>query len=89
MDAQTWIFTVHTVRPNDIGAVEVVFVDEQQARSYAQDRSKDFRILAASVSRFAVGLLGTRTAVVWYAEGVEQPPRAPRPGRLYPAEGTG
>ena len=79
---------MHTIRPDEIGAVEIVFASEEQARSYAQDRSKDFRVLAASVSRFTVGLLGTRTAVAWFADGAEQDPRANRPGPLYPTDGN-
>ena len=38
------VFTVHCVRPDDLGAVEIVFVDEREARRYAQDRSQDWRV---------------------------------------------
>ena len=82
------VFTVHTVRPDDVGAVEIIFSSEEQARSFARDRSQDFHILAASVCRYTVGLLGTRTAVTWYCGGIEQDMRATRPGRLYPADGA-
>jgi hypothetical protein len=40
------VFTVHCVRPDDAGAVEIVFFDEREARQYAQDRSRDWRVLA-------------------------------------------
>ncbi len=39
------IFTVHTTRPDDIGAVEIVFITEEEAMAYARDRSTDFRVI--------------------------------------------
>ena len=81
------MFTVHVTRPDDVGAVEIVFLTERDARAFAEDRSRDFRILAASVTRFVVGELGTRHSVAWYTDGVEQPHRGARPGRLYPTDG--
>lgn len=83
-----YVFTVHTVRADDIGAVEVIFISEDQARSFARDRSQDFHVLAASICRYTLGLLGTRTAITWYSGGIEQDTRSPRPGRLYPADGA-
>jgi hypothetical protein len=50
------IFTVHTVRPGDVGAVEIVFITEKEARAYARDRSTDFRVLASSVTRFTIAI---------------------------------
>jgi hypothetical protein len=82
------VFTVHTMRPNDVGAVEIVFTTEPDARTYALDRSKDFRVLAASVTRFTVGELGTRHPVAWFVDGQEQPQRAARPGSFYPTDGS-
>lgn len=78
---------MHTVRPGDVGAVEIVFLTEREAREYARDRSTDFRVLATSVTRFTVGQLGTRRPLSWFVEGTEQPPREPRPGQAYPADG--
>lgn len=82
----TTVYTVHVVKPADVGAVEIVFTTEDEARRYAASRSQDHHVLAASVSRFAVGQLGTRSAVAWYADGAEQDQRKPRPGKIYPAE---
>jgi hypothetical protein len=65
-----------------------VFISEKEARAYARDRSTDFRVLAASVTRFTIGSLGTRHPVAWVIEGREQPRRAPRPGNFYPTDGS-
>jgi hypothetical protein len=82
------VYSVHTTRPDDIGAVEIVFTSEREARAYAKDRSTDWRVDAVSVTRFVVGQLGTRRPVAWFVNGFEQPQRAPRPGRLYPTDGS-
>jgi hypothetical protein len=82
------IFTVHTMRPDDVGAVEIVFTSEMEARAYARDRSTDFRVLASSVTRFTIGELGTRHPVAWFVDGKEQPQREPRPGGFYPTDGS-
>jgi hypothetical protein len=81
------VYSVHTTKPGDPGAVEIIFRTEREARAYAQDRSTDWPVLAASVTRFEIGELGTRRAVAWFVDGVEQPNRAARPGRLYPTGG--
>lgn len=81
----SYVYSVHTTRPDDIGAVEILFTTERQAVEYAKDRSRDWRILAASVTRFVVGELGTRHPVVWFVDGEAQPQRKARPGRLYPS----
>lgn len=81
------VFSVHTARPNEIGAVEIVFLTEGGARAYALDRSRDFRVLSASVTRFEVGQLGTRTPVAWFVGGAERarPHHCPQ---LYPTDGS-
>lgn len=80
------VFTVHVTKPNDIGAVEIIFCSEREARSYAIDRSRDFRITSASVTRFVLAELGTRHPVAWYRNGEEQPHRFHGPERqFYPA----
>jgi len=81
------VYSVHATRPNDVGAVEIVFTTEGEARAYAADRSTDWCVLATSVTRFTIGELGTRQSVTWYVDGVEQPSREARPGRLYPTGG--
>ncbi|MFC4947065.1 hypothetical protein [Pseudonocardia sp. GCM10023141] len=80
------IYAVHTTRPDDVGAVEILFRSQREARSYAKDRSKDFRVLSASVTRYLMGELGTRHPVAWFIGGVEQSGRATRPGGLYPTD---
>jgi hypothetical protein len=81
------VYSVHTTRPDDVGAVEILFRTEREAITFAKDRSSDHRVLAASVTRFTIGELGTRHPVAWFVNGQEQPPRAPRPGRYYPTDG--
>jgi hypothetical protein len=85
----SYVYAVHSTRPDDGGAVEIVFTDEREARRYAQDRSRDWRVLATSVTRFLVGQLGARHPVAWFADGEEQPVRKARPGKLYPAADAG
>jgi hypothetical protein len=80
------VFTVHVTKPDDVGAIEIVFRTEQDACAYAQDRSRDFRILSVSVTRFTVGELGTRRPVTWFVNGEEQQQRWDR--QLYPTDGT-
>jgi hypothetical protein len=84
---RTRVFTVHAVKLGEVGAVEIVLDDERTACAYARDRSRDFRVLSASVTRFTLGELGTRHRVAWYVDGVEQPRLHDR--QLYPADGSG
>lgn len=86
MDDNERVYAVHATRPDDLGAVEIVFRDEGDARIYACDRSRDLRVLAVSVTEFVVGQLGRRHPVAWYRDGELQEQRAARPGRTYPAE---
>ncbi|MBN9737951.1 MULTISPECIES: hypothetical protein [unclassified Pseudonocardia] len=74
------VFAVHTARQGSVGAVEVVFRCEQEARRYAADRSCDHRVLSASVTSFRVGVLGTRRPVCWFQLGEEQDIKFDRPG---------
>jgi hypothetical protein len=82
------VYAVHTTRPDDVGAVEIVFEDECQACDYARSRSSDYRVLAVSVTSYVLGQLGTRHPVAWYRGGQEQNPRATRPGPYYPTDGV-
>jgi hypothetical protein len=79
------VFSVHTTRPDEVGAIEILFDSERAARTYAQERSLDHRVLSASVTRFVLGELGTRQPITWFVDGVEQPRRYDR--RLYPSDG--
>jgi hypothetical protein len=80
------VYLVHATKPDDTGVVEIVFTTEHEARTYALDRSRDWRILAVSITRYVIAELGTRYPVAWYVNGAEQPRRAPRPGKLYPTD---
>ncbi len=83
------VYSVHATRPDDPGAVEIVFRTEHEAIAYAKDRSTDWRVLAASITRFAIGELGTRHPVAWFVDGEPQPPRAARPGGRFCPHGGG
>ena len=78
------VYAVHITRPDEVGAVEIVFEDERQARDYARSRSSDFRVLAVSVTSYVLGQLGTRHPVAWYSNGQEQHPRDNGRGRTTP-----
>jgi len=79
------VYAVHTTRPDEVGAVEIVFEDEYQARDYARSRSADHRVLAVSVTTYVLGELGTRYPVAWYRSGEEQHrPPGPRRDELPP-----
>ena len=78
------VYSVHATKPDDVGAVEVIFRSELEAREYARSRSQDDRVLSASVTSFHVGRLGTRSAVAWFVDGAEQPRSFTR--RMYPID---
>lgn len=80
------VFSVHTSKPDDVGAVEIIYLTEGEARAYAQDRSRDYHVLSASVTSFMVGQLGTRRSVAWYVDGAEQDQRR-NTHQLYPTDG--
>lgn len=80
-----WVYTVHSARAEEVGVVEVIFGSLPDATRYAKSRSNDPGILASSVCEFLVGQLGARSTRAWFVQGVEQPPRGTRPGRMYPA----
>ena len=81
------VFSVHTSKPDDIGAIEVVFDNERAAAKFAADRSTDPGALSASVTRYFVGELGTRRPISWFVDGVEQPRTFDR--HPYPTDGGG
>ena len=68
------------------GAIEIIFRTECEARSFARDRSRDFRVLSASVTSFLIGEPGTRHPVAWYVDGEEQSRKFDR--LLYPTDGS-
>lgn len=73
------VYAVHVVKPEAIGAVEVMYGSEPEARKYAAERSGDDRVVSASVTRFTIGQLGTRRPVTWFIRGAEQPVCFDRP----------
>lgn len=80
------VFAVHVVRQGgDIGAIEMIMNEEEDARRYARDRSRDTRFWSASVTRYHVGVLGSRQPIAWYVDGQEQDPTTPR--RYYGTDG--
>ncbi|MBW0101399.1 hypothetical protein [Pseudonocardia sp. KRD291] len=83
---RTAVFSVHASKPDDIGAIEVVFDNQGAAEEFAADRSKDPGVLSASVTRYLMGELGTRRPISWFVDGVEQPRRFDR--HPYPTDGS-
>lgn len=81
----TEVFSVHTAT-DEIGAVEIIFLSEQEAPAYALDGSRDHHVLSASVARFVVGQFGTRSPVAWFVDGVERD-RQRHNHQLYPTDG--
>ncbi|RZT85545.1 hypothetical protein EV383_2418 [Pseudonocardia sediminis] len=79
------VFSVHASKPDDIGAIEVVFDNQRAAEEFAANRSTDPGVLSASVTRYFVGELGTRRPISWFVDGVEQPRRFDR--QPYPTDG--
>jgi hypothetical protein len=84
MGESTMVYAVHTARPDEIGAVEIVFLGKEEARAYARDRSRDWRVLSASVTSYVVGQLGTRQPLVAYRDGEEINPRGLQ--QMYPTD---
>jgi hypothetical protein len=68
----TEVFAVHVVRPAEIRPTELICHQLSDAEQYAADRSMDLDVLAAGVTRFLIGELGTRTPVALYVRGVRQ-----------------
>ena len=64
--------------------MEIIFLDESDARSYARDGSRDWRVLSASVTSYVVGQLGTRHPLVAYRDGGEINPRSLQ--QMYPTD---
>ena len=76
---------MHTTKPDSVGTVKIIFDSEAAAREFARDRSTDFGVLSAAVTRFRVGELGSRHPVAWFVRGQQQPQHFDR--QLYPTDG--
>lgn len=82
------VFTVHANRPDDTGGVEIIYDTEGEARAFAESRSRDQRVLSASVTRFDLGRFGSRLPIAFYVDGSERAQRFNRP-QLYPSAAAG
>jgi hypothetical protein len=66
------VWTVHVTLPDEIRPTDAVFGTEQAACTRARQMSKDAEILAASVVRFTIDELGTRSGVAMFVQGKRQ-----------------
>jgi hypothetical protein len=64
---------IFTVPPGETRATGLIDRELTEAERYAEDLSNDPGVLAAGVTRFVLGKLGTRTPVAPYVRGVRQP----------------
>jgi hypothetical protein len=85
------VWAVHTRRagPDETpGAVEIIWASEEAAHRYARSRSQDWSIDSASVTRYTIGELGSRTPVEWWRNGERANGSGNPPGRqYYPTDG--
>jgi hypothetical protein len=70
--AVRYVWTVHITLANEVRPTEAVFRRENSACARAREMSKDTEVLAASVVRFTVDELGTRTGVAMFVNGQRQ-----------------
>ena len=66
------VWAVHSTFAVEIRPTQAVFGDETTACQYAAVLSKDVGVLAASVVRFTVDELGTRSGVAMFVQGKRQ-----------------
>ena len=66
------VWAVHVTLANEVRPTDAVFGREQAACSHAREMSKDTEVLAASVVRFTVDELGTRSGVAMFVQGKRQ-----------------
>lgn len=66
------VFGVHSVRPDEIYATEVIWTSQEPAEVYAKDLSTDPGVLAGAVTRFVVNSPGERKPVALYVAGQRQ-----------------
>jgi hypothetical protein len=67
-----YVYTVHTVQPEEISAIAFVTFSLEKAEEYAATVSNDPGVLAGAVTRLVVDAAGFRTAVALYVGGVRQ-----------------
>lgn len=85
--AEQWVFSVHSSRADEVGVIEVLYAEESDARRYAAQRSRDPAVLATTVCRYALGLLGTRAVVSVYRDGKPANGKDRRTTGFYPTDG--
>jgi hypothetical protein len=66
------VFAIHVVLVDEVRATQAIFTDEGQALGYAAQVSNDDEVLAAAVTRFVVGELGSRRNVGMFVRGRRQ-----------------
>jgi hypothetical protein len=66
------VWTVHATLPAEVRPTEAVFSSWRAALDHAKALSRDSGVLAASVVRFTVDELGTRTGVAMFVHGRRQ-----------------
>ncbi len=66
------VFAVHATLANEVRPTQAIFTAENEACSYAEAVSRDDGVLAASVVRFALDQLGTRSGVAMFVHGKRQ-----------------
>ena len=75
------VWAVHVLKDDGARFAEAVFAHAARASDYARTRSGDRGVRGAVVTRFAVGVLGTRSTVEWFAGGTACDGRALAVGR--------
>ncbi|WP_156994249.1 hypothetical protein [Pseudonocardia acaciae] len=66
------VYAVHTVRPREIRATEVIWTAAGDAESYAQALSTDPGVIAGAVTRFVLNSPGERKPVALFVHGMRQ-----------------
>ena len=66
------VYGVHSIRPDEISATELVCTSPEAAEDYARKLSTDPGVLAGAVTRFVLDTAGQRTAVALYVDGTRQ-----------------
>ncbi len=66
------VWTVHATLPAEVRPTDTVFSNWPAALEHAKAMSRDSGVLAASVVRFTVDELGTRTGMAMFVHGRRQ-----------------
>ncbi|MBV9315372.1 MAG: hypothetical protein JO100_16950 [Pseudonocardia sp.] len=66
------IYTVHAVRPAEVGPIVLATQSRKAAEDHAAELSNDPGVLAAQVTQFVLNQPGTRSAVALFVAGQRQ-----------------